>query len=251
MSGNSGIGKTELTVGIIGGMGPYATLAFIQNILANTPAQKDWDHLRTIIDNNPKIPSRTRAFLFNEESPVAMIAQSANGLKEAGADFVVLPCNSAHYFLPSVRKYTNIEFLDMIDAACDEIEVQGARRVGIIGGEVTVKAGLYEQRLGPRGISVLQVSDNEQGIVREIIEDGKLNSVTDRTREKLQSILESLKKNGADTIVLACTELPMVMPGIPVNCGIVDSLDVLAKAVVLKAKNGRRNDTPMANGHGT
>ncbi len=101
----------DLTVGILGGMGPYATLAFYQCILDNTPAQKDWEHLRLIIDSNPKIPSRTRAFLFGEADPVPMMARSAKSLQEAGADFVVLPCNSAHYFLPRVREIVDVPFL--------------------------------------------------------------------------------------------------------------------------------------------
>jgi aspartate racemase len=226
----------DMTVGIIGGMGPYATLEFFKCILDNTPAQKDWDHLHIIIDNNPKIPSRTRAFLFDEEDPVPMMIRSAISLQEAGADFVVLPCNSAHYFLPRVREKVDAPFIDMVDQTCEAIVSQQAKVVGLIAGEVTVKGKLYEQRLDQHGISVLQVSDAEQILVRSVIEDVKQNIVSDTTRTNVQRLISALENRGADTVILGCTELPMAVQGITTSCNIVDSLDVLAKAVVQRAK---------------
>jgi len=226
----------DLTVGIIGGMGPYATLAFFQCILDNTPTQKDWDHLHIIIDNNPKIPSRTRAFLFDEADPVPMMIESANRLRKAGADFVVLPCNSAHYFLPRVREQTDVPFIDMMDETSQAILEKNSKAVGLLGGEVTVKGKLYEQRLEKHGIAVLQVTDEEQKMVRNVIEDVKQNCVSDATRENVQTLICRLEELGADTVILGCTELPAAMDGVVSKSRIVDSMEVLAKAVVQKAK---------------
>lgn len=227
--------NNDLTVGVMGGMGPYATLGFFQCILDNTPAQKDWDHLHIIIDNNPKIPSRTRAYLYNEESPVPQMIRSAKTLQDAGADFLVLPCNSAHYFLPEVRKHVNIPFIDMVSQTCEIITSNQAKIVGLLAGEVTVGGRLYEGILDEQGVRVLQVSDEEQLLVRDIIEDVKQNAVTDATREKLLILINLLTERGAEIIILGCTELQTAIKYIPLNHNIVDSLDVLAKAVIQRA----------------
>lgn len=228
----------ELTVGVIGGMGPYATLAFFQCLLDHTPARKDWDHLHIVIDNNPKIPSRTRAFLFDEEDPVPMMVESANRLRDSGADFVVVPCNSAHYYLARVRERTSIPFIDMIDETCQAILAKGAKAVGLLAAEVTVGGGLYEQRLNPRGVEVHQVTEQQQELVRAVIEDVKQNRVGEETRSTMQILIDSLEARGVDTIVLGCTELPLAMAGVVTRSAIVDSTAVLAEAVVRVAKSG-------------
>lgn len=234
----------DLAVGIMGGMGPYATLALFKYILGNTPADKDWDHLRIIIDNNPKIPSRTRSFLFDEEDPVPAMVQSAAILKNAGADFIVLPCNSAHYFLPRVLMETAVPFLNMIDETSKLVLSRKPSAVGILAGEVTVRAELYEQRLAPHGVAVKQVTEVEQTIVREVIEDVKKNIISARTYDKFQCLIGKLENRGVDAIILGCTELSIAMGEINANCEVVDSLEVLAKAVVNKAKRIEGNESP-------
>jgi aspartate racemase len=93
----------EKTIGILGGMGPEATLDFFGKIIQNTPATSDQEHLRVIIDNNPKIPDRTEAILGKGESPVPVMVQGGLSLAKAGADFIVIPCISAHFFLDELR----------------------------------------------------------------------------------------------------------------------------------------------------
>lgn len=225
----------ELTVGVIGGMGPYATLAFLQCILNNTPAEKDWDHIRTITDNNPKIPSRTRAFLYGETDPAPMMAQSANHLRDAGADFVVVPCNSAHYFLPRVRTLTDVFFIDMVEETAGVIATSGAKVAGLLGGEVTVQGRLYEDRLNSRGIEVLQVTSDEQQLVRSVIEDAKQNRIGQSTFEVMEALIGGLASRGAEVVILGCTEFPLVMHGVNSGCVTVDSMEVLAKAVIRHA----------------
>jgi len=237
--------KDEYTVGIIGGMGPYATLTFFKCVLDNTPAKKDWDHLHIIIDNNPKIPSRTRAFLFNEEDPVPMMVESVNRLKNSGADFIAIPCNSAHFFLPRICQQTDVNFINMVDETSQVVISSEAKVVGLIAGEVTVKGNLYEKRLTPHGITVLQVSDEEQKHVRNIIEDVKHNQVVESTISKMSELVHSLEIRGADTIILGCTELPLAFTGITTHCNVIDSVDVLAKAVVRTALGVSSIRTPQ------
>lgn len=227
---------SDATAGVIGGMGPYATLAFFQCILEHTPAEKDWEHLHIIIDNNPKIPSRTRAFLFDEADPVPMMVESAERLRTAGADFVVVPCNSAHHFLKRVRQQTDTPFVDMIDVTSRAVLASGVRVVGVLGGEVTVKSGLYEAELNPHGVAVLQVSDEEQRLVRDVIEDAKQNKVGERTYQTMQGLIDGLVRRGAGAVILGCTEFPLVMGGVSPECTVIDSMDVLAREVVRLGK---------------
>jgi aspartate racemase len=230
--------KGELTVGVLGGMGPYATLGFLQCILDYTPAKKDWDHIHTITDNNPQIPSRTRAFLFGEADPVPMMIESANCLRESGADFVVLPCNSAHYFLPRVQQETDVPFIDMIEETSKAVLSEKVNVVGVLAGEVTAQGGLYEARLESHGVSVLQVTDAEQMLVRDIIEDAKQNKIDEATYKKMTGLIDVLVGRGAEAVILGCTEFPLVMGGVTAQCPIIDSMSVLAKAVIRRATSG-------------
>lgn len=228
----------DLTIGVIGGMGPYATLALFKALLDNTPASKDWDHLRILIDNNPKIPSRTRAFLYGEADPVQNIVRSADGLRAVGADFLIMPCNSAHYFMPRIREQTDASFIDMIEETSRLVLAAGCRRVGVLGGEVTVHGKVYERWLEPAGVEVLHVNDEEQTAVRAVIEDAKLNAVSHHTCSRVQDLIVRLEACGAEAVILGCTELPLAMQGVTSHVKIIDSLDALAKAAVRRAKHG-------------
>lgn len=232
--------EQDLTIGVIGGMGPYATLALFKALLDNTPAHKDWDHPRVLIDNNPKIPSRTRAFLYGEPDPVQHIVRGAEGLRAAGADFVIMPCNSAHYFLPQARAQTDVPFVNMIEETSQLVLAAGCGRVGVLGGEVTVHGRVYEQWLESAGVGVLHVTDDEQKVVRAVIEDVKLNAVSHNTCSRVQDLVTRLEARGAEAVILGCTELPLAMQGVTAKAKIIDSLDALAKAAVHRAKRGTK-----------
>jgi aspartate racemase len=227
----------EKVVGILGGMGPYATLSFFQCLLDCTPAEKDWNHVHVIIDNNPKIPSRTRAFLFGEADPVAGMVESANRLGRAGCDFVVVPCNSAHFFLPRVREQTQVPFIDMVDETSRRVLEHGWKRVGLLAGEVTVKGRLYEARLERHGVTVLQVDDEQQTEVRDVIEYVKKNAGPEKTRPLMERLLKSLQRRGSEVVILGCTELPLAMPGVRTECPTLDSARILGEAAIQRSKN--------------
>ena len=111
----------EKTIGILGGMGPEATLDLFSKIIANTPAAKDQDHLRVVIDSNPKVPDRTAAILRGGESPVPAMKAGIQALKQAGADFVVIPCVSAHFFLDELQREATLPILSMLDVTAEHI----------------------------------------------------------------------------------------------------------------------------------
>lgn len=227
----------DLTIGVVGGMGPYATHALFKAILGNTPTRRDWDHPRVVIDNNPKIPSRARAFLFGGADPVPHLVRSADGLRTIGADFVIMSCNSTHYFLPRVREQTDVEFIDMIEETSRLVVAGGCRSVGILGGEVTVQGKIYERWLDPAGIVVLHVNAEDQKIVRSTIEDGKSNSANHVTCYRVQRLIDGLAQRGAQAVILSCTELPLAMQGVNTHSIISDSLNALANATVRRTNH--------------
>ena len=200
--------KKEKNVGILGGMGPYATVHFFKQILDLTPSKKNLEHLRILIDNNVKIPSRTRALLYNEKSPVPFMITSINNLALLGADFVVVPCNSAHYFYEEVLKSIKIPWLNLIEIVSNSLRINKRKKPLILGGYIIIKKRLYSKFI-PKAIYPLK---SDSRIVFNLIEEiKKTNSLTKKSFNSLMSII-SKNKNKADSIVLACTELPIVIP---------------------------------------
>jgi len=205
----------EKIVGILGGMGPFATLEFFRQILLNTPAKKDWEHFHIIIDNNTKIPSRTRALLYNETSPAPMMIESINRLADNGADFVVIPCNQAHFWYEEIQPKIKIPWLNMISVTADVIKKRRKKKPLILGGWVTIEKKLYS-----RFIPQSQYLTNDLNkIVYQVIEEIKLTmNLSPQLKKKFLDAIDSVKKD-IDSIILACTELPIIFTSGDV-CGI-------------------------------
>lgn len=225
--------KKDKVVGILGGMGPFATVDFFRQIVDLTPAKKDWEHLRILIDNNVKIPSRTRAVLYNEESPVTGMIESINGLADIGADFVVVPCNSAHYFYDEVVTNIKIPWLSIIEVTSNKVKNMGKHRPLILGGHVTTNKRLYNKFVP----DPVYLSAEENRIIEGMIEEIKLTSkLSDESRNKLKMIISKEKEN-IDCVVLACTELPIVYTGEDMySLEVVNSSLEYAKEVIRYAR---------------
>ena len=196
--------KTQKVLGILGGMGPYATVFFLKRILKNTPIKKDIDHFRVLVDNQVKIPSRTRAVLFNEESPVPEIIKSINNLAQIGADLVLLPCNSVHFFYDDVIKHIKIPWINMLDCVAKTVLNQGFKKPLILGGYVTT------QKIYSDFIKEAQYLKRDDNIcIEKIIEEIKLsNNISTESRRLFKKIIKK-NINRIDSIIFACTELPI------------------------------------------
>ncbi len=197
----------ETIIGILGGMGPYATSFFFKRFLDITPVNSDKEHFRTIIDNNVKIPSRTRAVKYNEQSPVDDIVSSINNLGRIGCSYVMLPCNSAHYFYDTVSKKIEIPWLNMIEIVSNYMLHQNYIQPLILGGFVTTKNKIYSKYL-PNSV-YLDDRENEQLelMIEEIKRTNKINKNLEKT---LKDIITNYN-DSIDSILLACTELPIVI----------------------------------------
>ncbi|GIK41909.1 MAG: aspartate racemase [Chloroflexota bacterium] len=223
----------EKIVGILGGMGPFTTIDFFHRLVSMTPARKDWEHLRIIIDNNVKIPSRTRAILYNEASPVPGMIESINNLASIGADFVTVPCNSAHHFYPQVADRIRIPWLNMIEIV-SQVVTNNKSRPLVLGGYVTLTQKTYSKYI-PEAVYPLE-TDND--IVWSAIEEIKLTNVLcPASKSRLEAVIQKMS-NEIDSILLACTEFSIAYEGCTNLNGlkIIDSSTEYAKATINFAK---------------
>ncbi len=223
-------------VGIIGGMGPEATLDLFGKVIRHTDASCDAEHIHIYVDCHTGIPDRTRAILDGGESPVPHIAESAKKLADMGADFLLLPCNTSHYFYDEISRLSPVPVVNMIRTASEQLRAEGITRVGLLATDGTVKAGVYQRELERCGIAVVPLTDEEQRGVMSLIYNGiKANAPTWDTAP-VTRLLHRLREAGAQRIVLGCTELPVAFEryGIPAD-DTVDATDILARTAVMMA----------------
>jgi len=232
--------EREKIIGVLGGMGPEATLQFFRLLLSLTPAAKDQDHLRIIIDNNPKVPDRTAAILGRGPSPVPALVQSAELLQRAGADFIVIPCVSAHFFLEELRRQISLPVLSIFDAVAEAIEQEQpeVETVGLMATAGTVQGGLFQARLKASRIETLVPEEASQARIMAAIYDIK-NSRPARSRARISADLTvaagRLIGRGAQAIIAGCTEIPLALSQEKVSVPYLDSLRLLARAAVRAA----------------
>lgn len=217
-------------LGIIAGMGPYASTSFIRRILELTPAPKEWDHIRMLVDYNIHIPSRTRSLLYGEASPAPMMIESIRGLRKAGASMVAIPCNSAHYWYDEVSRELEIPWLNLIEITADAVKEKTAQSVLILGAYVTTENRLYDKYLE----NTTYLNEKEVNKFLVLIERLKLDESKVEIRHEFARLL-SPYADQVDAIVLACTEPSMLFENkeeIFESFAIVDSTHEYAKKCV-------------------
>ena len=230
----------EKIIGILGGMGPEATLDCFAKIINSTPAKTDQEHLRVIIDSNPKVPDRTAAIIGENESPVPILAAGCRSLQLAGADFIIIPCVSAHFFLDEIQKQIELPILSFFDVVTETLvsDHPQIKTVGLMGTTGTISGGLFQKRLSTEGIKTIVPDETHQAKVMAAIYDIK-NSQPARSRAQITSDLVatagSLISNGARAIIAGCTEIPLALKQEHLSVPYFDALTLLAHAAVLKA----------------
>ncbi len=220
-------------LGIIGGMGPLATAELFRMIVENTKSPDDAGHIRIFIDNNPQIPDRTAALLGRGPDPVPAMAVSARKLERMGADLLLMPCNTAHYFIDRLRKEVGVPFIDMIEQTALRLSEDGIKTAGILCTTGTMKGRVYADRLERAGISLLESDGEQQTEVMRFIYEGVKAGNAGFDASAFGRVLNSLYERGAQTVILGCTEL---FPGIRmygVEIGsYIEPMRVLARSAV-------------------
>jgi aspartate racemase len=233
--------RKEKNIGVLGGMGPEATLDLFQKIIKYTNASKDQDHLRIVIDNNPKIPDRTPAVLGTGENILPSMVETARNLERAGADFIVIPCVTAHYFLDDLRKEVDIPIISIVDELENEIEARfpHIRKVGLISTTGTIKGKVFHIKLEETGREVLVPSDKDQ---RELVMEAiygktgiKAGYTNLENKKRVVKVAETLIERGAQGIIAGCTEIPLVLKEEDISVPLFDTLLTLARAAIREA----------------
>jgi aspartate racemase len=222
------------TIGILGGMGPLATADLYRKIIEHTRADRDSEHIRVYIDGNAAIPDRTAAILHGGEDPVPEMLSALRHLEACGADCIIMPCNTAHYFLPRLREQTALPILDMqrITAAVCRERFPG-KTAAILATDGTVQSGLYDRALDAEGVRWIHPGESEQKSLMHLIYGVvKASRPMEPEKERWDAILDTLRGQGADLFILGCTELPVLAGVLPSEGPFLDPTDELAKAAI-------------------
>lgn len=220
-------------VGVLGGMGPLATVDFMHKLLLATPAASDQEHVPVLVSSIPQVPDRTRAFRGEGESPLGAMVDSGRRLAQAGAGLIVMPCNTAHLWFEALEAELGLPMLHLVDAAIDEArQALGAGgRLGLLATDATLASGLYINRPAagirwslPTASEVMELV--MPGIVH--VKAGRL----DEGRDLLQQAALQLKRRGAEAVVLGCTEIPVVLGHDDAPLPVIDATAALARKAV-------------------
>lgn len=222
------------SIGILGGMGPLATADLFTKIVNMTKANCDNEHIRIYIDNNSSIPDRTKAILSNGDNPLPNMSDSLKKLEACGADCIIMPCNTAHYFLPELQKKTNIPFISMLEAtakACNKYFP--GKTAGILATKGTLNSGLYSDILNKHDVKYLIPNDDEKNALMRVIYDGiKAGANPESYKEDMFNVVNEMTKRGADYFILGCTELPLAAQLTKLEAATIDPTAELAKAAI-------------------
>ncbi|MBS0385049.1 MAG: amino acid racemase [Proteobacteria bacterium] len=226
------------TIGVIGGMGPAATVDFFAKLLEATPAERDQDHLRVLIDCNPRVPDRNAAIAGRGPSPGPQLADAARGLERAGADVLVIACNTAHAFAADIQAAVDIPLLSMIEATADAALAGNRSRVGVLAADGCRRAGLYQRAFAERDVEALFLNDAAQQDFMQLIYRIKAGDIGDASRRAMERLAISLNARGAQAVIAACTEAPLVLNADTLATPVISSTDALVARVVAFARAG-------------
>jgi aspartate racemase len=221
-------------VGVIGGLGPAATLDFFDRVLKATPAARDQDHLRLIIDNNPLVPDRNAAIAGTGPSAGPALADMARGLERAGAEFLVMPCNAAHAFQSDIEAATSLPFVSLIDETVREAArvAPRAKRVAILGAPGTLRAGIYNKAFAAAGVDTLAPEGELLNRLIAAILRVKVGDMGVETRAAMRAVAMEMAALGCDAVCAACTEVPIVLDQGDIDVPLISSTDALVARTV-------------------
>lgn len=237
-------------IGVLGGMGPLATLDFFSKVLAATPAQGDADHVPLLIQSDPRIPSRPAAILGDGRSPLPELMAARDRLVVAGCTALAMPCNTAHFWFSDLSEGCPVPFISIVDACVAELApmLSAGGSVGLIATRATLAGRIFDASLVKAGCTPLMPDDDvmDQLVLPgiELVKAGQ----TLQAAALIERAVQSLLGKGADAVVLACTETPVALDAAqsPLRTRCVDSTAALARACA--AWWLRQRDLPGAAG---
>ena len=245
-------------VGVLGGMGPLATIDFMRKMLDATPAARDQDHVPVVVSSIPQVPDRPKAWRGEGESPLPAMVASGRRLVDAGVGLIVVPCNTAHLWFDDLERALGVPMLHLVDAAIEDAKaaalasgasgasaLPGARpRIGLLATDAALASGLYTERQ-PSAVQWLLPTQHEmQEWVTPAIAAVKAGRLTDAAAP-VGAAARALEQRGAAALVLGCTELPLVFDAADARVTVIDAAASLAHRAVQWSLQ-QRSDLPDA-----
>ena len=226
--------NAQKTAGVLGGMGPEATVDFMSKVIALTDASCDQDHVRMLVDHNPHVPNRQDAILGDGEDPGPALAAMAAGLEAGGADFLVIPCNTAYVFEDAILAATHIPLISIVGVsiAAAQERVPGANRIGLLATDGCLKSGIYQSGLEAAGLEAELPATEEARELMTLVKAIKAGKQTEQTGRAMADLAEALASRGAGAIIAGCTEIPLVLGADAVTVPLISSTDALAEITV-------------------
>lgn len=219
-------------VGILGGMGPEATILLMQKVLEAVQAEDDADHIPLLVDQNPQVPSRIRRLIEGTgDDPGPVLVEMAQRLVAGGAEALAMPCNTTHHYAPAIRASVAVPFLDMVELSVKKaVRLAGPDgRVGIIASPAVRRIGLFDAAFASAGVQTLYPGDEAAllGAIRRI----KMGERGEEPEARLKAASQELLQNGAKVQMIACTEFSLLPGATAPGAAAFDTLDVLAEAI--------------------
>lgn len=230
-------------VGVVGGVGPAATVDFMQKIVRNTPAARDQEHIKVHVEQNPQIPDRTENLIGHGQDPTIALYATCKKLEDGGADLIAIPCNTAHAYVERIQSSLSIPIVNMLTVTVQSIRERFPQltQVGLLATSGTLGSGVYQKALEEQGLRQLAPSPAAQERVMEAIygrEGVKAGFTEGRCQDDIHAGLDDLARQGAQVVILGCTELPLLLAAGELRLAggndvvLVDPTDTLARRCV-------------------
>ncbi len=227
----------EKILGVLGGMGPLASAQFMLRFTLLTPAERDQEHIPTVLWSDPRVPDRTRGKLAGGEDPLPWLLRGIAGLRQAGCGAIVIPCNTAHGWYEPMLREAGVPIPHIVDAAAADLRRIGVTRgtIGLMGTQATLNMRLYQERLADQGWECVTPSQEQMDrLVTPAIALVKANRVAEAFAP-LAEVVNDLAGRGVAAVVLGCTEIPLGIqagPASALRAPVVDTIDALARVAI-------------------
>jgi aspartate racemase len=219
-------------VGVLGGMGPAATVDFLRKIVVATPAETDQEHVPVILHGIPQIPDRSSAIEQGSDAPFFPMLAGLKMLERSGADIIAIPCNTAHHWYDRLARNTPVRIVHIVDAVRDEIQsLNLSGPVAILASRGLLASGLYQSRLKETVRDLIIPEERIQQMIDTAIAAIKSNDEK-ASQGASAKAAEALVDMHAEVLVLACTELPIAFRNLDLAVHLIDPTAILARACV-------------------
>jgi len=222
--------QKQLIGGVIGGMGPLATVDFMSRVISLNPIQTEKDHVHLIVDQNPHVPNRQIKTSIQRNEIALLLAESAKKLEAAGANFIVMPCNTAHMFTDEIKKVIDIPLLHIVEEAVAEISKNHSNKmtVGIMATSACLESKIYQEGLSSANRNFIVPDEHFQDECMGIIFSIKDGKEIKPMKSRMVKVAEHLIARGAEIIIAGCTEIPLIIKDNDIEVPLISSTEILA-----------------------